>query len=295
MSILLSILFISITLLVIISIKFITAQQKIKELLQTNDELRIANINLEKNKHRLLNKIEESDEKLQHAHKMLHKSKEEFNSFSYSISHDLKAPIRAVNGFCSILMEEYSEAMDADGKRTVATIQKNAAHIDALIEDLLELSRLGTVTLNKQKFDMKQVIEQVLGDKNKATAEAVSISPMAEAFADVTLMRQVWENLISNALKFSSHRERSVIDIGFKHEDHEQVYWIRDNGVGFDPDYKDKLFKVFSRLHTKKEFEGTGAGLAIAKKIVEAHDGRIWAEAELSKGATFYFTLPAVD
>lgn len=294
---------ISTTLLVMVVVILIASRLKIKKLKQLNDKLhsgieslKAANIELEDRFARMLKEFQHLNERLADTNKALERSKEEFASFSYSISHDLKAPTRAINGFCSILTEEYYEALDENGKKTVATIQKNAAHIDALISDLLELSRIGTVIPNRQKFDMSPLLEQVLHEKtNGASLPQVKISPMGEAYADAMLMRQVWGNLISNAIKFSSRQQTPVIEIGSSRTDNEQLYWIRDNGVGFDPVYKNKLFKVFSRLHTKKEFEGTGAGLAIVKKIVEAHGGRIWAEGELSKGAIFYFTLPVAN
>jgi light-regulated signal transduction histidine kinase (bacteriophytochrome) len=142
---------------------------------------------------------------------------------------------------------------------------------------------------------MNKVVESVLYNKALKTNTQLKVAPMDDVVADSDLMRQVWENLIGNAIKFSSKTEMPKIEIGHTRQNGEQVFWIKDNGVGFDAHYSDKLFKVFSRLHGKKEFEGTGAGLAISKKIIDAHGGRIWAEAQLSKGATFYFTLPVVE
>jgi light-regulated signal transduction histidine kinase (bacteriophytochrome) len=161
-----------------------------------------------------------------------------------------------------------------------------------LINDLLEISRVGTKTAEKQPVNMKQVIDTVLTNmplKEKAT---INIASMDESYADPVMMRLLWENLISNALKFSSLKEKPELEITYSKTEHDQTFRVRDNGVGFDPAYSDKLFKVFSRLHAKHEFEGTGSGLVICKKIVEAHGGRIWGEAQAGKGAIFSFTLP---
>lgn len=223
----------------------------------------------------------------------LQKATNEISAFSYSVSHDLRAPLRAINGYSAILLEEHHDHLDESGKRALGIIQQNSSRMDELISDLLELARLGTLAISKQKFNMHQLVKHVLVDKQLKSNTQLNVLPMDEAFADSYLLRQVWENLISNAIKFSSRTETPVIEIGYEKHNGEQVYWVRDNGVGFDPVYSDKLFKVFSRLHGKKEFEGTGAGLAISKKIIEAHGGRIWAEAQLTKGATFYFSLPS--
>jgi light-regulated signal transduction histidine kinase (bacteriophytochrome) len=238
--------------------------------------------------------LHSSEEHQQQLLQAVKKANDEINAFSYSISHDLRAPLRAINGYSAILLEEHHTHLDESGKRALSIIQQNSSRMDELISDLLELAKLGTLAVSKQKFNMHQLVEHVLHehDKTLKTNTTLNVLPMDEAFADSYLLKKVWDNLISNAIKFSSKAETPVIEIGSARQDGEQIFWIRDNGVGFDPVYTDKLFKVFSRLHGKKEFEGTGAGLAISKKIIEAHGGRIWAEAQLAKGATFYFSLP---
>lgn len=270
---------ISITLLLIAAVLVIKGQHKIEK--------------LSASLHETNNDINAHNQRMEEANIALQKVTDELNSFSYSISHDLRAPLRAITGFCTIMMEEYSEQLDGNARRALTTIQQNTKRMEDLISDLLELSRVSAVAPNKQHFSMKQIVEQVLHDKASGDLKnKVRVLPMEETIADPGLLRQVWENLISNAIKFSSKNDDRFIEVGFKPLNGEQLYWVKDNGVGFDPAYTDKLFKVFSRLHGKKEFEGTGAGLAISKKIIEAHGGRMWAEAELSKGATFYFTLP---
>jgi signal transduction histidine kinase len=237
----------------------------------------------------------EANAKLEKANHILQKANEELSSFSYSISHDLKAPLRAINGFSGILMEENYEKLDEDAQRALRVIQQNANRMDQLINDLLELAKLGSKGVEKQHVNMQQMVTIILANHELPPTTTVKLHSLPDAFADPSLIRQVWENLISNAIKFSSRNENPNIEIGFTDVDGGGYYWIKDNGAGFDPQYREKLFKVFSRLHAKKEFEGTGAGLAIAKKILDSHGGRIWADAELNKGATFYFSLPMAN
>lgn len=254
---------------------------------EANEKLRSAHSEQEITRQQLV----AANHKLEDANVALQKANEELNAFSYSISHDLRAPLRAISGFCSILMEDY-ENKDDHTKTVLATIQSNTKRMEQLISDLLELSRLGTQAVNKQPVDMRKLVDLVLKDKQDNRVK-INIHPMKQSLVDPALLPQVWENLLSNAIKFSSQKDHPEVEVGFSHSNGEDLYWVKDNGVGFNPNYTDKLFKVFSRLHSKKEFEGTGAGLAIAKKIVEAHGGRIWAEAKLGEGATFYFSLPA--
>lgn len=251
-----------------------------------NEKLRSAHSEQQKTEKQLV----ATNQKLEETNAALQKANEELNAFSYSISHDLRAPLRAISGFCSILMEDY-ETKDDHTKSVLTTIQSNTKRMEQLITDLLELSRLGTQVVNKQHVDMRKLVDLALKDKTTNRAK-INIQPMGQSYADPALLLQVWENLLNNALKFSSPKDHPEIEVGFSSSNGEDMYWVKDNGVGFNPDYTDKLFKVFSRLHSKKEFEGTGAGLVITKKIIEAHCGRIWAEATLGKGATFYFTLP---
>jgi light-regulated signal transduction histidine kinase (bacteriophytochrome) len=232
-------------------------------------------------------------EEVANAKEAVTKMNDEMNAFSYSIAHDLKAPLRVISGFSTILMEEYAEKADPTAKKLIETIHQNTRRMEELINDLLELSRLGSVALNKQQFDMRQLVDLALKERTPDILSNIQILPMATSFGDPALLRQVWENYISNAIKFSSRKDSPQIEIGYKPVGSEQQFWVKDNGVGFDPGYKDKLFKVFSRLHSRKEFDGTGAGLAISKKIIEAHGGRVWAEGKIADGASFYFAIPA--
>lgn len=275
--------------LIVIIIRYNSLIKKLKHQLDTvSHQVATSNTALEK----LKESLQSSENKRQQALQALQKANDEINAFSYSVSHDLRAPLRAINGYSAILLEEHYPHLDDSGKRAINIIQQNSNRMDELISDLLELTRLGTLAVTKQRFNMHQLVEHVLLNKKLKSNTKLNVLPMGETFADSYLLRQVWDNLISNAIKFSSKTETPVIEIGYTRQNTEHIYWIRDNGVGFDPVYSDKLFKVFSRLHGKKEFEGTGAGLAISKKIIEAHGGRIWAEAQLAKGATFYFSLP---
>ena len=220
----------------------------------------------------------------------------ELESFSYSVSHDLRAPLRAINGYSSILKEELGEDASEETIRILDTIQKNATKMGVLIEDLLAFSRLGRKEIVKSDCNMNSIVKSVLEEINSSTRQKISISMenLAPCSADTALIKQVWTNLISNAVKFSSKKKTSKISVGSNIKDEEIVYFIEDNGAGFDMRYVEKLFDVFKRLHRTEEFEGTGVGLAIVQRIVTRHGGRVWAESRVDKGATFYFTLPIV-
>lgn len=237
-------------------------------------------------------KINDANARLQMASEAIKKRNAELSEFSYSISHDLRAPLRAINGFSGILMEEHAGHLDEEGKRALMAIRQNSSRMDELIDDLLDLARVGSMTVNKQWINTQEMVKQVLANHAVKPGTKIKISSLEDVNADPSMLRQVWDILISNAIKFSSRKEKPEIVIGHKKLDNQQVFWVKDDGVGFDPTYTEKLFRLFSRLHTKKEFEGTGAGLAIAKKIIEAHGGNIWAEAVLHEGATVYFSLP---
>ena len=220
----------------------------------------------------------------------------EMEAFTYSVSHDLRAPLRIIDGFGEILLKDYSEAFDAEGKHTLQVIMGNAKHMGQLIDDLLNLSRLGRTQLAVKKVDMREVVDDVIQamsmmDPQVAKTE-INIQALKPCHCDISLVRQVWINLISNAVKYSRKKEHPVITIGWEESDGQTVYFVKDNGVGFDMKYYKKLFGVFQRLHKISEFEGTGVGLALVHRIVAKHNGKIWAEAVENEGATFYFTLP---
>jgi light-regulated signal transduction histidine kinase (bacteriophytochrome) len=223
----------------------------------------------------------------------LETTNKELEAFTYSVSHDLRAPLRAINGFSQVLMEDHSENLDTEALEILDIIKKNATKMGQLVDDLLSFSKLGKTDLQKFKVDMNAVVQSVLQETDKSAnpkAEVI-LHKLPPAVADNALMVQAWGNLISNALKFSAHNKNPRVEIGFEKSNGHNVYFIRDNGVGFDMKYYHKLFGVFQRLHKQDEFEGTGVGLAIVQRIVAKHDGKVWADSKLGEGTTFYFSL----
>lgn len=219
----------------------------------------------------------------------------ELEAFSYSISHDLRAPLRGIIGFTAILEEDYSSKLDDEAKRITSVIKNNTLKMGHLIDDLLTFSRMGRQDIVKTKIHMGPLLEEVIRElvpENKMGRISWVIQQVPDVKGDMNALRQVWINLISNAVKYSGNREQPRIQIGSYREKGQTVFFTRDNGVGFDEKYKDKLFKVFQRLHSADEFEGTGVGLAIVEKIVTKHGGSVWAEGEVNRGASFYFSLP---
>jgi light-regulated signal transduction histidine kinase (bacteriophytochrome) len=220
----------------------------------------------------------------------------ELESFSYSVAHDLRAPLRAITGFSTMLLQDHANALDAEGRRVLGRITQGVQRMGQLIEDLLNFARIGRAEMNRSIIDMKAVAESVtetLRQDNPGRAVRVTVSPLPAARGDPALLRQVWVNLVANAFKFTRHRPEGVIEIGSYAREGENVYFVRDNGEGFDPQYAEKLFGVFQRLHSESEFEGTGIGLAIVQRVIQRHRGRVWAEGKPSAGAMFYFSMPA--
>lgn len=248
----------------------------------------------------LINKVKFFVEKHQQEIALIQKNKEleyankELESFSYSVSHDLRAPLRALDAYSKILEEDYSKVLDAEGKRLLGNIQYNAKKMGALVDDLLSFSRLGKNEIKKSSINMHEMVESVLNEiKGSMPHKAsVKIHTLLPANADNILLQQVWVNLISNSIKYSRKKEKPSVEIGSVKSKGETTYYIKDNGAGFDMEYAGKLFGVFQRLHNEKEFEGTGIGLAIVERIIAKHGGRVWAEAKLNEGAIFYFALP---
>jgi PAS domain S-box-containing protein len=239
--------------------------------------------------------VKQKNEQLENAVLQLNQVNKELESFSYSVSHDLRAPLRALNGFSQILKEEFAHSLNEEGKRLLNKIQYNAQSMGMLIDDLLAFSKLGKRDLQKSLVNMEELIKEVLceiesSDTHRAT---IKINKLPLAYADHSLIRQVFTNLISNAVKYSSKSESPKIIIGVLDETAECVYYVKDNGVGFNMEHANKLFGVFQRLHSNEEFEGTGVGLAIVQRIILKHGGRVWAEAQQGVGATFYISLPA--
>ena len=225
----------------------------------------------------------------------LKKKIEELDAFSYSVSHDLRAPLRAISGFSKILEEGSASGLDDEGRHALSVIRENALRMGCLIDDLLALSRSGRGELERRDVDMGELARSVAAELRDSVPQrkvAIRVQDLPRTSADPGLMRQVWANLLSNAVKFTSSRDESVIDVGFVPLGVETTYFVKDNGVGFDMAYVGKLFGVFQRLHGSAEYEGNGIGLAIVRRIVERHGGKVWAEGKVGKGATFFFSLP---
>lgn len=218
----------------------------------------------------------------------------ELEAFSYSVSHDLRAPLRAIDGYASMVEEDYAKILDEEGRRLLGNIQQNAKKMSTLIDDLLAFSRLGKKVVQKKQLDMNELLEGVLLDLSKAQSHHATITSdeLLPAFGDYSLIHQVLINLVSNAVKYSSKKDRPQVHISSQRSGNEVVYTVSDNGVGFDMKYAHKLFGVFQRLHTMEEFEGTGVGLAIVQRIVSRHGGRVWADSKLNEGTVFNFSLP---
>lgn len=216
----------------------------------------------------------------------------ELESFSYSVSHDLRAPLRAISSFVDILNEDYGEQLDEEGQRYLEIISSNVEQMNALIRDLLAFSRLTRQPLTKDQVDMtalaQEAFEQLRPEDRRVEWK---LDPLPEAYGDVRMLKQVWMNLISNALKYSRYEDPPEISVSAYSEDGRTIYVVADNGVGFDQEYQEKLFAVFQRLHADKSFEGTGVGLSIVQRIIQRHSGRIWAEGRPGEGATFSFYL----
>lgn len=219
---------------------------------------------------------------------------QELESFSYSVSHDLRAPLRAINGFAEMLEEDYADKLDDEGKDNIKVIRDNALNMGQLIDDLLQFSRLGRQEIVSCKIDMNGLVSEIIeGIKIEGRYNHVIINyeSLPQAKGDVALVRQVMVNLITNAAKYSSKVDNPLVTITSVKKEGKDVYVVKDNGVGFDMKFYDKLFGVFQRLHSQEDFEGTGVGLAIVERIIKRHGGRIWAESEKGKGAIFYFYL----
>jgi light-regulated signal transduction histidine kinase (bacteriophytochrome) len=218
----------------------------------------------------------------------------ELEAFSYSVSHDLRAPLRSIDGFSQVLLEDCADKLDTQGKKYLGFVREAAQHMSQLIDDLLELSRVSRSDLSRTHVDLGALARRVLdrlraGDPKREIDFVIDDVLFAEG--DPRLLELVLQNLVGNAWKFTSKREGARIEVGQRDESGRRVYFVRDNGAGFNMSYAKKLFGVFQRLHAATDFEGTGVGLAIVQRIVHRHDGEVWAEAQVDQGATFYFTL----
>ncbi|MGC9941435.1 MAG: ATP-binding protein [Verrucomicrobiota bacterium] len=223
----------------------------------------------------------------------------ELEAFTYSVSHDLRAPLRHVVGFVELLQKGTGQSLSQENARYLATISQSAKRMGNLIDDLLAFSRIGQMVMKKSEISLGQLVQETVDDFKKETKDrniTWTVQPLPHLQADGALIRMVLVNLISNAVKFTGGRAEATIEIGIvPGGDGETVIFIRDNGAGFDPEYSGKLFGVFQRLHSQDEFEGTGIGLANVQRIIHRHGGRVWAEGVVDGGATFYFSIPKLN
>ena len=222
---------------------------------------------------------------------------QELEGFTYSVSHDMRAPVRAIDGFTRILIEEYSDKVDEEGRRLLQIVRANTEKMGQLIDGLLALSRLGREKVIFSQIDMTDLARTAFEEQKAVAARdrniRFKIPPLPAAYGDKRLITQVFQNLMSNAIKFTRNEKTPEIEVGYTTGPAEDIYFVRDNGVGFDMNHAQKLFGTFQRLHGADEFEGSGIGLATVRRIIDRHGGRVWAEAKPGAGATFYFSLPA--
>ncbi len=219
----------------------------------------------------------------------------ELEAFSYSVSHDLRAPLRAISGYSLILKEDYSSLLGEGALEIIEILINSARHMGQLIDDLLKFSQLGRLEVIQGDVDMEQIVQWAIKEINAGInleKYLITIHPLPACNGDSRMLKQAWMNLLDNAFKYSSKKQQPEIEIGCHEEESQWVYYVKDNGVGFEMEYADKLFQVFERLHRKEDFEGTGLGLSLVKRIIEKHNGMVYAESGLNTGSVFCFTIP---
>jgi len=222
----------------------------------------------------------------------------DLESFAYSVAHDLRAPLRTVHGFSEAIVEDYGDSLDEKGREYLDRILSASENMARLIEDLLSLSRVSQAALTFEEADLSNIVHELVGalrDSGDGRTVDVTIVDRAVQHCDTNLMRIALDNLIRNAWKFTQHTPQAQIEFGFRDDSGMRVYFVRDNGAGFDPNYADKLFLPFHRLHSMRDFPGTGLGLSLAQRIITRHGGRMWADGKEDEGATFYFSLPSLQ
>jgi signal transduction histidine kinase len=259
------------------------------ELGKLSDTFNIMALQVKHSKEDLEKKVQDRTAKLEAANK-------ELEAFSYSVSHDLRAPLRAISGYSMILKEEYVTKLDAEANRIIDVTIANVKMMGQLIDDLIAFSQMGKNEAMYDVIDMKSLAETCVKEllqHEKENKFKIIIHPLPSSHGNISMIKQVWLNLIGNAIKYSSKQLNARIEIGCKEDDPSMyVYFVRDNGVGFDMQYAHKLYGVFQRLHSQQEFDGTGVGLALVKRIIDKHKGQVWAESTIGEGSVFYFSLP---
>jgi light-regulated signal transduction histidine kinase (bacteriophytochrome) len=238
--------------------------------------------------------VQKLNEDLKQRAAQLEAANKELEAFSYSVSHDLRAPLRSIDGFSHVLLEDYSEQLPDEGRNYLERVRAAAQRMAVLIDDLLNLSRVTRTPLQPKFINLSRMAEEIVHSLRESQPDrqvTFSVAPDLMVEGDPHLMHIVLENLLSNAWKFTAKQEQPHVEFGQKAHAKERTFYVRDNGVGFDMAYADKLFGVFQRLHSMSEFPGTGVGLATVQRIIAIHGGRIWADSAEGKGATFYFTL----
>jgi len=252
-----------------------------------NKELFIEREKIEELNNQLETRVTERTAQLESVNK-------ELEELTYSISHDLKAPLRYITGYISLLMKKHMNLLPEEGRRYLDNISFSAINMGELIDGLLQFSRTGRIGMNRKLLDMNEIVDALIQPNREQDQQhriEFHINPLPPAFGDLEMIKSIWNNLIENAIKFSKKKDLAKISIGAEKNETEIIYYIKDNGAGFDMNYAAKLFTVFERLHPREDFEGTGIGLATVKKIIARHGGRIWAEGKVGEGAAFYFTL----
>ncbi|TAL76752.1 MAG: hybrid sensor histidine kinase/response regulator, partial [Bacteroidetes bacterium] len=240
-------------------------------------------------------RLVQTEEELRLLNEQLKSLVKELEAFTYSVSHDLRAPLRAIDGYSKFILEDYGTKLDSEGERLLGLIRSNTQKMDQLITDLLALSKITRSELNLSNINMTEMAMSMFNETASPVIRKklnITIDTLPEVYADPSYIKQVWINLISNAIKFSSRKKKPQIKISGNTENGFHIYYIKDNGVGFNQEYAHKLFGVFQRLHKVDEFEGTGVGLAIVQRIIHKHSGKVWAQGKEGSGAIFYFSLP---
>jgi signal transduction histidine kinase len=277
--------------------KNVELEQTREQLIGTNQELLASTEELHRAKEELRKANEDLEVRVRLRTAELESANKELEAFSYSISHDLRAPLRAIDGFSNLLLGKFLSQAPVQAQHYLQQISGSAQRMGQLIDDLLEFARFSRQPLNKRTVDVRSLVDQVLKELQHQDPHGrfeIKLGPLPACEADPALLKQVWMNLLSNAFKFTRQCDPAVIEVGCLQRAHEWIYFIHDNGAGFDMQYAGKLFGVFQRLHPNDEFEGTGVGLSIVQRIIHRHGGRIWTEAEVGQGAAFFFTTGGV-